>query len=85
MQKVIMYALCYQKQSTDSCEKVSDESDKTLTECSNNFQHCSCPYEGFDLCKECCSFWPYIEHHLKDIECQKDINFVHYGMFTSVV
>ena len=73
MQKTITCVLYLQKESTDSCENISDGSDKTPTEHLNNFQHCSCPYEGFDLCKECHSFWPYIEHHLRDIKCQKNI------------
>ena len=59
---------------TASCEDhLAINSDEMLTKNIKNFQHCDCPYKGFDLCKECSNFWPYIEHHLKDTRCIKSV------------
>ena len=57
-------------QCTDSCEK---ESQREFNEKLKNFQDCNCPDEGIKLCKKCYDFWPYILHHLKDIQCKKDV------------
>ena len=66
----IPHTFCLQKQSSDSCEKDLLDN-KTVTKYIKNFQHCDCPHDGFDLCKNCKYVWPYIEHHL-NVRCKKN-------------